>query len=42
MKSDLCRKIDCPYFGKFSGKAACYFTAPKKLVKHLEDCPAVI
>ena len=42
MKSDQCRKIACPYFGKFCGKAVCRFEHPKKFIKHLQACPCVL
>lgn len=42
MRSEICRKIACPYFRKFSGKAACYFGHPKVLIKHLQSCPATL
>lgn len=42
MKSDLCRNINCPFFGKFSGKAVCRAGHPKKYIKHLEKCPQTL
>lgn len=39
MTSELCRQTQCPYFGKFSGKAVCRYSKPKKYIKHLCDCP---
>lgn len=42
MKSDMCRHIQCPFYYKFSGKAACQFQRPKKFIKHLDKCPQTI
>ena len=39
MTSELCRRIGCAYFGKFSGKAVCREKHPKKYIKHLQECP---
>lgn len=42
MKSEMCRQIDCRYFGKFSGKAVCRFETPKRYVKHMQSCHLIL
>lgn len=42
MKSDFCRNIRCPFFGKFSGKAVCRAAHPKQFIKHLTKCQQVL
>lgn len=39
MKSEFCRHTQCPYFGRFSGKAVCKAQHPKRYIKHLAQCP---
>ena len=45
MTSEQCKKIMCPYFDKFSGKAVCKYKRlttgnhPKEWIKHLTECP---
>lgn len=38
MNSKFCRNVQCPFFGKFSGKAVCRAQHPKKFVKHIDHC----
>lgn len=42
MTSDICRATKCQYFGKFSGKACCRASKPKRYIKHLSHCPQTL
>lgn len=42
MKAEFCKRINCQFFGKFSGKACCRAQHPKRFLKHLERCPQTI
>ncbi|MBP3575999.1 MAG: hypothetical protein J6J55_05830 [Paludibacteraceae bacterium] len=39
LSGQYCREVQCPFYYKPAGKAACKWTGTKRYVKHLQSCP---